>query len=269
MAELCILYARASKSIVRKLYHLLSRRYSVWWDEHIHSGEYRPEIERQLRRAKCVIPVWCATSRSSSHVLDETNYAKKHGVPVLPVKIESVDYPLGFGGLHTVDLIEWKGDPSDPRIRNLWLDLAGVVNPHAANPEERPQTLQIGKKQLKLPTFFRSVSSHETALQPGAALHALKLVRPDALLVSAYDIVRQKKPQRRQMIKDLRACRSQGTIVLLDSGNYEASRKGDRRWSPNNLGNALRITPHDLAFCFDDLNPPANVEGILPSFPWQ
>ena len=59
MADICIVYAHQSKSVVAKLYAILSKRYEVWWDEGIHSGPYREEIERHLTMAKCVIPVWC------------------------------------------------------------------------------------------------------------------------------------------------------------------------------------------------------------------
>jgi queuine/archaeosine tRNA-ribosyltransferase len=63
----------------------------------------------------------------------------------------------------------------------------------------------------------------------------------------------------------LDSSRSAGTVVLLDSGNYEASRKQDVGWTAQKLHEALRITPHDLTLCFDDLNPPSDVEGILRS----
>ena len=116
MADICIIYAHPSKRIVKDLYQILSRRYSVWWDEHIHSGDYRAEIERQLREARCVIPVWCTASRDNPNVVDEADYAKKHNVPLLPVRIQPADLPLGFGCLHTIDLIGWKGDTTSPAI---------------------------------------------------------------------------------------------------------------------------------------------------------
>jgi queuine/archaeosine tRNA-ribosyltransferase len=64
------------------------------------------------------------------------------------------------------------------------------------------------------------------------------------------------------MISDLEFCRSGEAVVLLDSGNYEASRKKDTTWTIGQLHEALTVTPHDVAFCFDDLNPPSDVEGV-------
>ena len=258
VADICLIYARSSKKVVQALVDVLSARYSVWWDQHIHAGDYRAEIERQLKIARCVIPVWCQSSRTNQNVLDEASFATRHHVPLLPIRIEPVDSPLGFGGLHTVDLIGWNGEQTDRCIQDLLRNIENTIL-------TRPEALNIGDKRLHLPVFFRSVSSHETALRPTAALHALRLVPPDALLVSAYDIVNEPEQQRNQMIVDLESSRSVGTLVLLDSGNYEASRKQDKSWDVQKLHEALQITPHDLALCFDELNPPSDIEEIVRS----
>jgi hypothetical protein len=119
MADICIIYARPSKGIAKLLYEILSRHHNVWWDEHIHSGDYRAEIERQLSQAKCVVPVWCRVSRADGDVVDEAAFAQRRSIPLLPVRIEDVDIPLGYGSLHTVDLIGWQGSDEHPGIREL------------------------------------------------------------------------------------------------------------------------------------------------------
>jgi hypothetical protein len=256
VADICLIYAHSSKAVVKALHDVLAKRYSVWWDQDIHAGIFRAEIERELRLAKCVIPVWCRASRGNQNVLDEAEYSKGQGVPLLPVRIEHVRLPIGFGGFHTVDLIDWKGDTEDDRIQTLFRNLENTLL-------ARPAKQNIADKTLALPVFFRSVSSHETAVQPAAAVRALKLVGCDALLVSAYDIVNEKPEQRSQILADLVSCRSAGSIVLLDSGNYEASRKKDKTWCAERLHEALRITPHDIALCFDNLDPPTDIEGLV------
>ena len=253
VADICIIYARPSRAVVRALYEILSPRYSVWWDEQIHSGDYRTEIENQLKQAKCVIPVWCRASRDSQNVVDEADYARAHGVPLLPVRIDQTSAPLGFGGLQTVELIGWNGDPMTPSIEELLSNIQHTI-------VVRPTVLRVGDKKLDLPVFFRSVSSHETAIQPIAAIQALKLVRCDAVLVSAYDIVHEERQS--EIISDLTSLQHAGAVVLLDSGNYEASRKQDESWVSERLHQALAIAPHDMAFCFDDLTPPSDVEGV-------
>jgi queuine/archaeosine tRNA-ribosyltransferase len=262
VADICIIYARPSKRIVTILHELLSQRYSVWWDVHIHSGDYRSQIESQLQRAKCVIPVWCRISRSDADVLDEAAYAQRHGIPLLPIRIEDVELPLGFGNLHTVDLIGWDGNADDVGVRQLLQAVERTIGSPAPMLNRAPYVV-LNDNKAELPVFFRSVSSHETALRPVAAIQALKLFHSEALLVSAYDIINEPIEHREQIAQDLESCRSAGTLVLLDSGNYEASRKQDNTWSVGQLHEALRITPHDAMFCFDDLNPPSDVEGVL------
>jgi queuine/archaeosine tRNA-ribosyltransferase len=256
LADICLIYARPSKHVVQALHDILSQKYSVWWDQDIHAGDYREEIERQLKRAGCVIPIWCQASRANPNVRDEAAYARKFHVPLLPVKIERVDIPIGFGGLQTVDLIGWNGDPADKRIQDLFRGIESTLL-------IRPKVLNIGEKHLELPFFFRSVSSHETALRPAAAVHALTLFRSSALLVSAYDIINEEEEQRGQMIAGLDSCKAAGDIVLLDSGNYEAYRKRDRTWNADRFHEALKITPHDIALSFDNPHPPPNVDGMV------
>lgn len=228
----------------------------MWWDEQIHAGDYRAEIERQLERAKCVIPVWCRASRESQNVVDEAEFAREHRIPLVPVRIDNTKPPLGFGGLQTVDLVNWNGDSRSPAISELYSNIGHVIL-------ARPGVLAIGDKKIDVPIFFRSVSSHETALQPMAAIEALKLVGCKAVLVSAYDIFHETNAERRtQIVCDLASLQNKGSVILLDSGNYEASRKNDRTWSSGELHQAFPMVPHDLAFCFDDLNPPSDAEGV-------
>jgi hypothetical protein len=227
----------------------------VWWDEQIHAGDYRAEIERQLKRAKCVIPVWCRASRESQNVVDEAEFARENGIPLVPVRIDDSKAPLGFGGLQTVDLVGWNGDSTSPAIGELYSNIEHVIL-------GRPAALRMGDKKIDAPIFFRSVSSHETALRPTAAIQALKLVGCDAVLVSAYDILHESNAERRtEMASDLVSLQNKGSVILLDSGNYEASRKNDRAWGSDELHQVFSIVPHDLAFCFDDFNPPADVQG--------
>jgi len=253
MAEICISYARRSKPTVQKLYSLLCKNYEVWWDEQIHIGSYRVEIEHQLEQGKCVIPVWCQSSRGSDQVIDEVKFAQRRGKPLIPVRIEDVEPPLGFGSLQTVDLLGWTGDSAHPGIVELLRNIKKLLRPS--------ETLTIRGRSLESPTFFRSVSSFETQLCPLSAIKALKIFGSDPILVSAYDVI--KDPDAEQIRKELEDYRAGGGTVLLDSGNYEAYRKQDKNWDAEQLGEALAKTPHDLAFSFDELEPPSDGDGVV------
>ena len=73
--------------------------YSVWWDAHIGGGDdWRDTILRQLEAARAVIVVWSRRSvgPNGQFVRDEAGRALKRAV-YLPVRIDKVDPPLGFG----------------------------------------------------------------------------------------------------------------------------------------------------------------------------
>ncbi|MEO7865060.1 MAG: hypothetical protein ABIR63_04215, partial [Sphingomicrobium sp.] len=70
--------------------------------------------------ARCVIVAWSKRSVGAEghFVCDEAARAKKAGSYV-PIKIDEVDPPLGFGGIQALSFVGWKGKRSDPRFRAL------------------------------------------------------------------------------------------------------------------------------------------------------
>ena len=90
--------------------------FSVWWDQHIGGGaNWRQEIEQHLDAARCVIVTWSKGSvgREGDFVRDEASRAKRLGT-YLPICIDDVAPPLGFGEVQAFSLKGWKGDPRDP-----------------------------------------------------------------------------------------------------------------------------------------------------------
>lgn len=259
MADLCIIYASPRRKVVQALDAILSLQWSVWWDDKIFEGNYRTEIERELTQAKCVIPVWCRVSRSDQDVIDEAELARKQNIPMVPVRVEDVDPPLGFGGRQWVDLFGWDGTSEHPAIRALKKRIASVTPAHPRL-LPRPSTFTAGGKAVPAPVFFHSVSSHETQLRPDVAVRALSVFGAQTILVSAYDAVARKHPTK--MVEELGRCRDAGAMILLDSGNYEAFRKNNKRWNADVFHAAMAVTPHDIAFCFDQVRPPRDIDRI-------
>jgi len=94
---------------------------TVWWDTQIGGGDsWRDAIQEQLDSARCVIVVWSKQSvgPEGHFVRDEANRALHRHV-YLPVRIDKVDPPLGFGETQALSLIGWKGDRSDPRVKAI------------------------------------------------------------------------------------------------------------------------------------------------------
>ncbi len=92
--------------------------FTVWWDTHIGGGaHWREDIQEHLEAAKCVIVVWSKRSVGieGDFVRDEASRARKRGA-YLPVRLDPVEPPLGFGEVQAISLKGWKGDPADPRF---------------------------------------------------------------------------------------------------------------------------------------------------------
>jgi serine/threonine-protein kinase len=89
--------------------------YSVWWDQHIGAGDdWRQAIERQLDAARCVIVAWSKASvgPEGHFVRDEAKRAQRRQVYV-PILLDAVEPPLGFGEQQATPLRGWRGDRSD------------------------------------------------------------------------------------------------------------------------------------------------------------
>jgi TolB-like protein len=128
--------------------------FSVWWDAHIGGGtDWRDEIQQHLDAARCVIVAWSERSvgPEGQFVCDEAARAKKAGT-YLPIKIDKVDPPLGFGGIQALSLVGWKGKRSDPRFvaladavnARLTGEVPAVRRATAAEPKVSRRTVMVG-----------------------------------------------------------------------------------------------------------------------------
>jgi len=120
MTDVFISYKAEDRRRVQPLVQALQADgLSVWWDEHIGAGDaWRETIEKQLDTARCVLVVWSKRSvgPEGRFVRDEASRAQLRGVYV-PVLIDAVKPPLGFGESQATSLRGWRGDPSDPRYQ--------------------------------------------------------------------------------------------------------------------------------------------------------
>ncbi|MDK9720430.1 MAG: hypothetical protein OEL53_04515 [Rhodospirillales bacterium] len=119
--------------------------------------------------------------------------------------------------------------------------------------------LDIGGKALPLPVYFPSISSVKTALQPQDYLQVLASMvgLNGQYLVSAFDLAALALPA--DAAKKLQASRDAGAVTLMDSGNYESFWKDARQqWLQPEFHKMLNTFPCDLAFGFDEQQPPAD-----------
>jgi TolB-like protein len=120
MSDVFVSYKAEDKRRVKLLVEALEADgYSVWWDEQIGGGAaWRQSIEAELNAAQCVVVAWSKRSvgPSGAFVQDEATRAQQRQVYV-PLLIDKVHLPLGFGETQALPLVGWRGDRSDPRYQ--------------------------------------------------------------------------------------------------------------------------------------------------------
>ena len=120
MSDIFVSYKAEDRKRIRPLVEAMQAEgFSVWWDEQIGGGSaWRHAIEIELNAAKCVIVVWSKRSvgEEGTFVQDEATRAQQRHVYV-PVTIDKVHLPLGFGETQALQIIGWHGDRADPRYQ--------------------------------------------------------------------------------------------------------------------------------------------------------
>lgn len=122
MSDVFVSYKAEDRRRIRPLVQCLQADgYSVWWDEQIGAGDsWREMIERELDAARCVIVIWSKRSvgPDGGFVREEASRAQRRRVYV-PVLIDPIDPPLGFGEKQATSLRGWQGDCADQRYRSV------------------------------------------------------------------------------------------------------------------------------------------------------
>lgn len=128
----------------------------------------------------------------------------------------------------------------------------------------RATELSIGARSLPLPVYFPSISSVKTVLRPQDYLQLLSSLGSlnRQFLVSAFDLASVEQPQPSQAA--LSSAQQVGVVTLMDSGNYESFWKDAQKdWKQADFHKMLADFPCDLAFGFDEQQPPVNVDDHI------
>ena len=138
MSDVFISYKREDEARVQRLYDALVRAgLTVWWDREIEGGSaWRQRILEEIDTARCVIVVWSQASvgENGAFVRDEAARGLERKI-LLPLRIDKVSPPLGFGEYQALDLVDWRGDAKDLRIQDVVASARAVV---ARQPRPRP-----------------------------------------------------------------------------------------------------------------------------------
>jgi TolB-like protein/tetratricopeptide (TPR) repeat protein len=143
MSDVFISYKAEDRRRVQPLVQALQADgLSVWWDEHIGAGdEWRQTIEKQLDAAKCVIVIWSKRSvgEDGHFVRDEAARAQQRHIYV-PVTIDEIRIPLGFGESQATSLRSWRGNRSDTRYQAMLAAVRRITGITAAEASSRRQS---------------------------------------------------------------------------------------------------------------------------------
>lgn len=175
MAEVFVSYKAEDRARVRPIVEALQTDgLTVWWDADVGYGEaWRDTIARELDTARCVLVFWSkrSTGPAGHFVRDEAARGQRKGV-YLPVRIDRVEPPLGFGETQALDLSKWDGSQSDPRYQGL---LAGI---HAILGREAPVATKSVRERVSRRTLI--VGSGLALAAAGAGAGGWMALRPRA-----------------------------------------------------------------------------------------
>jgi formylglycine-generating enzyme required for sulfatase activity len=146
MADIFLSYAREDRDVARRVaHHLESRGWTVFWDARLRAGQDFAEILlQQLRQARCEVVLWSRASVASGWVRDEAGRGRDRHI-LVPVLIENVEVPLGFGHLHTESLVGWRGSAGDSRLQSITEAIEAIV---PAPPPATELSLDAGSREL-------------------------------------------------------------------------------------------------------------------------
>ena len=107
MHQVFISYSHTDRDKAAKLAAALQAwGYTVWWDPDLLGGDdFRSQIAAEIQQSTVVLALFSERSTHSGWVLDEAGRAAQSN-KLVPVLIEPVPVPLGFGQIHHCDLRE-------------------------------------------------------------------------------------------------------------------------------------------------------------------
>ena len=121
MSDVFISYASKDRERAKALAEELAHSgLGVWWDRDLVAGDrFAESIQKELDAAKCVLVLWSQASVGSDWTREEAEEGKRANVLVLVFIDPGVEIPLGFRSVQTQNLVDWDGDVTDPRFRQL------------------------------------------------------------------------------------------------------------------------------------------------------
>jgi uncharacterized membrane protein YhaH (DUF805 family) len=135
MADIFISYAREDAARAQTIARALEASgYDVFWDREIPPGlTWADFLEQKIGAAKRVLVLWSAASTQSQWVREEARMGRDSG-KLIPVMLDGVQPPFGFGEVQAANLSDWNGRTDHPAWARLDAALRAALGMPAAPP---------------------------------------------------------------------------------------------------------------------------------------
>ena len=111
--------------------------------------------------------MWSRHSVTSDWVREEADEGRRRGI-LIPLLIDDVRPPLGFGRIQTIELKQWDGDQSSDAFRTLLSDITALLGPPAA-PPATPAAAAPVEPPVRPDAIERATEDAAAARQPAGA----------------------------------------------------------------------------------------------------
>jgi len=128
VSDIFISYASQDRERILPIVQALEKSgWSVFWDRTIPPGKtWRQFIGSEIESARCIVVVWTADSISSRWVQEEAEIGSQKDI-LIPLSLEQIKPPFGFGTIQSANLTGWDGDPSSADFRQLLDSLSSML----------------------------------------------------------------------------------------------------------------------------------------------
>lgn len=145
MHDIFLSYSTKDRDRLKPLFQALAQQgWSVFWDhQSIHTGEnWHRKIEEAINNSRCVVVVWSKHSIQSEWVLEEASRGKARNV-LLPIRIDAIESPFGFGMRQAGDFTGWNGKGDHPAFIELAAQIYGLLG-RGSQPLPPPPKSRMG-----------------------------------------------------------------------------------------------------------------------------
>lgn len=165
MHDIFLSYSTKDRERLQPLVTALEQHgWSVFWDHKtVPIGKHWQNVIGQaIRDSRCVVVAWSAHSVASEWVIEEALEGKKRGV-LLPIRLDEVEIPFGFGVYQPGDFVAWNGKDNHPEFIRLAGEIQGLLARHDAESQRKADAIAAEQQRLAKEQALAEQQAREAA----------------------------------------------------------------------------------------------------------